>query len=75
MDRHIIKVRFGVVCRIRILKENSISEMAVAIEQRVGDCMQSEELNNVNFFKKSDVYPLNGEQLCNVSENFAANFD
>lgn len=48
--------------------------MPSGLEQGMGDCVQTEVLNNVDIFKKGGLFPLNGEQVYNVSETFTANF-
>lgn len=49
--------------------------MPAGLERGMGDCIQTEVLNNMDFFKdKKDVFPLNGEQVYKVGEIFTANF-
>lgn len=48
--------------------------MPAVLEQGMGDCVQTEVLNNVDILKKGSLFPLNGEQVYNVSEMFTAIF-
>lgn len=48
--------------------------MPAVLEQGMGDCVKTEVLNNVDILNKGGLFPLNGEQVYNVSETFAAIF-
>lgn len=50
-------------------------EMPATLERGMGDCVQNDMLNNVNFLnKKRNILGLNGGQVYEVGEIFIANF-